>query len=747
MFSNPLLKITTKKPTAKFIQTDNQETYFIISDFTDANDGLWFNNFQIFNSLLIENNKNIESKSLTPANIQISLINKFLINITLLRNNNGIIIELNNKKFIQKTNKIYNLNFNINGKFQILEKNIKNIILEYSKSNKKIFCAIASTEFDFENVNQLKEGITFSLNTINKSAPNSEFYIFCSNKYDDIKKIIETNILIINNLKTIHLNKSLIPLKYTNFHTDEKSINKALSWSIIYSNNLLVKKNDTYAILSGIPKNINFNTKNIFNTLPGTTLITGLYEKARKILMNISNFQCKDQSSQDFGKIPDFIDKTKKLTYFFADSTPLFIRSIYEYFIYTNDYKFIVSIWENIKSAINKAYISKKDNNNFIKQTINKNTDILPEDQKSFYIPRNGICVETQALWYTALNSAAIIAKKIASYKNKNNEIIKDTYKELLNTSKKYKEESQKIKESFNKNFITKKAPYILNNLNKLNLSDKDLFFYPLQAIYYSSIPGIPPLIDKNTGLNFIKYIIKQFNIYETNIDSNDLYYKMASLFLNKSTNALCKYGLYDIAFNQVEYFKNLVIDNDILGTLNNNILIQPKNKKQDLENFSNFSLPSEFSRSIYQDFLGVKMFIPGRKIYINPCIPANFNNVNFNLRFGYKEKLSCNIRFSKKTSNISHIEIKVSIINKPVLVFLKINLGYEQKKDNFKYKQIILKLKLCNPDDLIRISFDSLNTNLIKLKDITTSGSGEICKIKYKVEFMKEAKSFKRIM
>ena len=124
MFSNPLLKITTKKPFTKFIQTDNQETYFTISDFTNTNDGLWFNNVQIFNSLLIENNRNIESKSLTPANIQISFTNKFLINIVLLKYNNGIIIELNNKKFIQKTINNYNLNFNINEKFQILEKNI-----------------------------------------------------------------------------------------------------------------------------------------------------------------------------------------------------------------------------------------------------------------------------------------------------------------------------------------------------------------------------------------------------------------------------------------------------------------------------------------------------------------------------------------------------------------------------------------------------------------------------------------------
>ena len=370
MFSNPLLKITTKNPAEKFIQTDNLNAYYIISDFKNVYDGLWFSNFHLFNSISIENKNKIESKTLTPANLQIFLSNKFLINLTLLKYNNGIIIELNNKKLIQKQNKNYIINFNTNEKFLILEKNIKNIILEYSKFNKKIFCAIASIDYDFENAKHINEGITFTLNTSNKPIANPEFYVFYHNKYDELKNILEKNTGKIKKLKINHVKKSLLPLKYTNFQTDEKSINKALLWSIISSYNLLSKKNKAYAILTGIPEDINFYTNNIFNSIAGTTLVTGLYEKAKKILINIANFQCKTHSSQDHGKIPDFIDSTKKLTYISNNSTPLFIKSIYEYFIYTGDYKFITLLWENIKLAIDKIYISNKDNNNFIKQTI-----------------------------------------------------------------------------------------------------------------------------------------------------------------------------------------------------------------------------------------------------------------------------------------------------------------------------------------------------------------------------------------
>ena len=95
--------------------------------------------------------------------------------------------------------------------------------------------------------------------------------------------------------------------------------------------------------------------------------------------------------------------------------------------------------------------------------------------------------------------------------------------------------------------------------------------------------------------------------------------------------------------------------------------------------------------------------------------------------------------RKENKLKYLTKIEIKGLIINKPVFIFLKIHLGFEHIKDKFKYKLLFLKLKLNKSDDLIRISFDSLNLNLIKIKDITTIGLSTICGIKQKTEISNE--------
>ncbi len=730
MFSNTLLKITTKNQNNKFIKTDNLDTYLNISDFKNNFDGLFFNGFYLFNSLSIENTKNIESKTLSPANIQLTLSNKILITFTLLKNNNGIIINLNDKKIIPKINKNYNITLESNENFQILEKNIKNIILEYSKPNKKTFCAIAlNINYEFENVIQTNNKISFLLKPISKTTKNPEFYIFYHENYDNLKNILEINTNNINNLKTEHIANSLFPLKYINFHSDEKTVNNALFWSILTSYNFIYNRDKKYGIIPGTTENFDFQTINTFISTPGITLVTGLYKITKNILFSISKSQCKKQSTEDYGKIPDFISTRKKPTFTLSNPTPLFIRSIYEYFLYTGDYKFIISLWENIKLAIDNVYMLKKDSNNLLKQPETNKKDKSDENKNCLYLSREGCPVETQALWYTALSCASFIANKISKYenkqKNKNNKIIS----ELLKKSIKYKEEAKKIKISFNKHFISKNPPYIFDNFDKSNLSlNKNSILYSMLAIYYSSLPGIPILIDKKTGLNLIIGIISFLEFDQSKKDSNDYNKKIMLLFSAKLISAACKYGLLNSLNKYSIFFTKQILGNNI-SELQSDTTLSSQNI------FSCSSLIAEYIRSFYQDILGIKMFVPERKIFLTPCIPEKLNNISYNVRFGYKESLSSYIRLSKKSLNISYIEIKGLKIIKPVLIFLKIHLGFEQKNDKYKYKQIILKIKFSKSDDLIRISFDSAKLNLIKLKDLNMIGSSIIYGIKHKTE------------
>ncbi len=744
MHSNNQLKITTKKSYKRFIQTDNLDTFFTISDFKNKNDGLWFKGIQLFNSITIENAKKIESKALYPASIEVTYSNKFLANLTLFKKGNGFIIEIINKKFISKSIKNYNINFNLNENFQILEKNIKNIILEYTnpkketKEYKKIYCVILiNIDYNFDNVKQTKEGINFFISSLEKSVINPEFYIFYHDNYNEIKNILEINVNIINILKKEHLNNSLLPLKHTNCQTNDKIINKALFWSIISSANLIYFKNTIYNILSGIPKNFNFQTINTFISLTGTTLTTGLFKKARNILYSISKFQCNNQSTKDYGKIPDFIEQSNKLNYLLDDSTPLFIRSIYEYYLYTDDNKFIKFMLPKINLAIEKVYLSSRDKNNLFIQNKKINLTDLENYQNSLYLPRNDISIETQALWYTALYSASKITNKISNLMNKQKDKDIKTQNDLLSLSKKYKDEANKLRELFIKYFISKNSPYIYDHLNANYSSDNNPGIFPLLAFFYSSLPGIPSLIDKNTLLNFIKLLMP--NLISNEIKDKPKYIDIKTKFwlFNKLINIANKYSLNNFIPKYISLIANQILENDTLGTLNEYVIekLISKEKINEYENFSYSSSISEFSRTFYQDYLGIKFNIANRKIYIEPTVKVEINNIETNIRFGFNEGISYHIRFNKKSLNTSYIEIKSLKILKPISIILKINLGFIKNQEKIKYKYTIIKLRLNKKDDSIKISFEQIKPDLIKLKEFTTSGSSIIYGINYKSE------------
>ena len=228
MFSNTYLKINTKKSEDRFIQTDNHCTYFIISDFNNPDDGLWSSGFHIFDSIIPEEPQNvIESKIFFPTGTQVTFAKKYILNYLLFKNDNGFLIEINNKNIIYKTSKEYKINFNINSKFEIIEKNIKNIILEYPKAKKeerglkKMLCAISvRAEYDIKNIEKNENGITFITQPIEKGIKEPDFYVLYNSDYNELKKQLEINIERLEILKKEHFKDSISSLRYLDFQTE-----------------------------------------------------------------------------------------------------------------------------------------------------------------------------------------------------------------------------------------------------------------------------------------------------------------------------------------------------------------------------------------------------------------------------------------------------------------------------------------------------------------------------------------------
>jgi predicted glycogen debranching enzyme len=145
--------------------------------------------------------------------------------------------------------------------------------------------------------------------------------------------------------------------------------------------------------------------------LPGCTLSTGLYEEARNIFETFMKYTQK-------GLMPNmFPEKEQPPMYNTVDASLLFISSVYEYYLRTNDLEFVKKAWPVMKEII-AWYQKGTDYDIFMDEDglicagsgLDQVTwmdvrfeDILPT-------PRHGKPVEINAYWYNDLKIMEIFA-------------------------------------------------------------------------------------------------------------------------------------------------------------------------------------------------------------------------------------------------------------------------------------------------------------------------------------------------
>ncbi len=80
---------------------------------------------------------------------------------------------------------------------------------------------------------------------------------------------------------------------------------------------------DEEEIFAGLPWFNNCWRRDTFISLPGATLVTGRYREAKEILRSFADYQQRDSTSTDYGRIPNIVTLTDR-AYNTADGTPWF---------------------------------------------------------------------------------------------------------------------------------------------------------------------------------------------------------------------------------------------------------------------------------------------------------------------------------------------------------------------------------------------------------------------------------------
>jgi len=178
---------------------------------------------------------------------------------------------------------------------------------------------------------------------------------------------------------------------------------------------IIQKPDDEYGIIAGYPWFDEWG-RDTFISFEGLLLVTKRYEIARKVLLsNVKHIED--------GIMPNtFNNYTGEGLYNSVDAGLWFFEAVNRYIEYTNDYKFII---ENIYPYMKEIVLSYSEGTLY-NIHVDKSDGLLisgtPEIQLTWMdakvgdkviTPRNGKCVEINALWYNALNIMMKLANEL----------------------------------------------------------------------------------------------------------------------------------------------------------------------------------------------------------------------------------------------------------------------------------------------------------------------------------------------
>jgi len=151
--------------------------------------------------------------------------------------------------------------------------------------------------------------------------------------------------------------------------------------------------------------------RDTFISLPGLLLATGRFEDARKILLDFMR-----HSRQ--GLIPNFIqDRSGEPAYNAVDATLWYVNAVLQYLKYTGDFAFVQQrLWKNLQVVVEghqkgTAFGIRLDSDGLLAHGP-RLTWMDAEVDGEGVTPRAGKAVEIQALWYNALKTMQLLAKK-----------------------------------------------------------------------------------------------------------------------------------------------------------------------------------------------------------------------------------------------------------------------------------------------------------------------------------------------
>ena len=212
--------------------------------------------------------------------------------------------------------------------------------------------------------------------------------------------------------KTVERYESLLANFYNTHHRVD--VENWLSWIVLAADAFIVEVEGTEKLSKSVIAGYHWFEdwgRDAFVSLPGLMLVTGRFEDARQTFLTFKKYR-------GDGLIPNFIsDLDAKPIYNSVDATLWYVNAVLQYLKYTGDLKFFeANLWEDLKAMVESlvkgtVFSIRVDGDGLLLHGPQLTwMDTVVDNQP--LTPRAGKAVEVQALWYNALKTLEVLAKK-----------------------------------------------------------------------------------------------------------------------------------------------------------------------------------------------------------------------------------------------------------------------------------------------------------------------------------------------
>lgn len=435
--------------------------------------------------------------------------------------------------------------------------------------------------------------------------------------------------------------------------TDDADYDRAVAWAKL-SSVFLVTEEFGKGIWAGLPWFKHNWGRDTFIAVPGTLLVSGLFDDARDVILNFLRWQDTDPASPTYGRIPNRVCSATDIIYNTADGTPWLIRELYEYLQTTGDLSLARQTYPQIRLALDSALERETDAEGFLTHDdADTWMDARIEGNRP-WSPRGNRANDIQALWHNAL----LVGERLARHAGDSG------------SARRWRAIADRLRANFTRRFWNPKTRRLADRIQADNRRDEKVRPNQLMVL---SIPMIEPLLDDDRADRVVANAVSEL-LFPHGIASlsprdpwfhpchhNDAWHHFDAAYHNGTVwgwnagftvTALCQRRQTELAARLAGHLARQILDLGCRGSMSELIEAIPRRRGRLVLSgtWAQAWSTAEFCRNAHQDFAGFHPRLLDGTLRLNPHIPSGWNALD--ARFPFGKHAALHLRFRRDGKN-----------------------------------------------------------------------------------------------